>query len=185
MYYCISQEARNLVVQFGASILEFDDGARLYTAAAQRKDLRIIWAYNVLRNTLYEKEDGNTYGAVVVVVVVVPININAVALAKKAKYIATALYEKRETKVFFFSPVREKICLYIPAEFIFIYSGAVRFLLIIIFFYIYISPPPFFFLCTYTAAVAPYTHTKKKKRDEVAKGNKNTLLFLLFLPGDP
>lgn len=166
MYYCISQEARNLVVQFGASILEFDDGARLYTAAAQRKDLRIIWAYNVLRNTLYEKEDGNTYGAVVVVVVVVPININAVALAKKAKYIATALYEKRETKVFFFSPVREKICLYIPAEFIFIYSGAVRFLLIIIFFHIYISPPPFFFfLCTYTGYSSSPIHTQKKRKE--------------------
>jgi hypothetical protein len=146
VYYCISQEARNLVVQFGASIWIRWRGAVVH-GSSYRKDLRIICAYNVLRNTLYEKEDGNTYGAVVVVVVVVPININAVFAGEKrqvyTRYSCCAIREKRDESFF---PPFEKRYVYISQRSLYLYIVALLDFFLLLFSSTSIYPHhPFFF----------------------------------------
>jgi hypothetical protein len=109
------------------------------------------------------------------------------SLAKKGKYIAIAAIREKRDESFF--PPFEKRYVYISQRSLYLYIVALLDFFLLLFSSTSIYPHhPFFFLCTYTsyiAAAAPHTHTQKKKRDEVAKGNKNTLLFLLFLPGDP
>lgn len=137
-------------------------------AAGYRKDLRIICAYNVLRNTLYEKEDGNTYGAVVVVVVVVPININAVFAGEKrqvyTRYSCCAIREKRDESFF---PPFEKRYVYISQRSLYLYIVALLDFFLLLFSSTSIYPHHPFFFSVHIQAIQqqqPHTHTQKKEK---------------------